>query len=116
MRYGRPIADRFWEKVDVRGPTECWPWLAAGGRAGCGRLRIGNNRWGRLVNAPRVAWFISRGEWPPENKHVCHRCDNPPCCNPAHLWLGTNSDNQRDCVTKGRKPRRYRKNRSTLLV
>lgn len=55
-------------------------------------------------SAHRVAYYISTGIDPQENL-VCHTCDNPACCNPAHLFLGTSEDNQLDCANKGRKPK-----------
>lgn len=56
----------------------------------------------KLLNAHRVAWIITHGEVP-KGMLVCHKCDNPPCCNPNHLFLGTHADNVRDCVRKKRK-------------
>lgn len=84
---------RFWSKVDRRGPDECWPWLAAKSAT----------RYGVFdkTRAHRVAYALTHGLIP-EGRIVCHRCDNPPCCNPAHLWLGTPKDNTADMVAKGR--------------
>lgn len=94
------LTERFWLKVDQRGPDECWPWLASADPDGRGRF------WwpdaGRNVAAPRVVWYLSTGLWPGD-LFVCHHCDNPPCVNPAHLFLGTASDNARDMDSKGRR-------------
>jgi hypothetical protein len=97
----RSLADRFWEKVDVRGPDECWEWTAARHLQGYGRFWIGSHAEGKTHRAHRVAWELENGPVP-DGLDVCHHCDNPPCCNPRHLWLGTNQDNLRDCSAKGR--------------
>jgi hypothetical protein len=98
----RPLSERFWEKVDVRGPDECWPWKAATNGHGYGTI---GTKLGTSL-APRVCWILVNGPIPPgEGYHgtcVLHRCDNPPCVNPAHLFLGTNDDNMRDKAEKGR--------------
>lgn len=98
-RFARPFAERFWEKVDRRSPDECWPWL---GRArtsfGYGAFAIGRDRANR---AHRIAWELTNGPVP-VGLSALHRCDNPPCCNPAHLFLGTQADNIADMVAKGR--------------
>lgn len=93
------FAGRFWPKVDVRGPDECWPWTASRNIHNYGRLGRGGG--GGEIGAHRASWMINRGEIP-AGLFVCHRCDNPPCCNPAHLFLGTSRDNTRDMVSKGR--------------
>jgi HNH endonuclease len=88
---------RFWAKVDIREPHECWPWKAC-------RLRFGRGRFaleGAQAMAHRVAFFIANGRWP--RPCACHRCDNPPCCNPAHLFEGTRADNNADMFAKGRR-------------
>lgn len=96
------LPDRFWAKVERRGPDECWNWTA--NRAGDGYGSIGVD--GRMLGAHRVAWELTRGAIPKgEGVHgtcVCHRCDNPLCCNPAHLFLGSHTDNVRDMRGKGR--------------
>jgi hypothetical protein len=95
----RPLAERFWEKVDRRGPNDCWPWTAASDRSGRGTIRLTEPR--RYVEkAPRVAIFLTSGKWP--DGYACHSCDNPACCNPAHLWIGSPADNARDMCAKGR--------------
>jgi len=96
------IVARFWKHVDRRGPDECWPWTGHCGRDGYGRFSP--HTWNdpsfpRLTLASRMAHGVSTNEDP---ECVCHHCDNPPCCNPAHLFGGTQLDNQRDKAAKGR--------------
>jgi hypothetical protein len=90
--------DRFWSKVDKRGPDECWEWRGHRSHDGYGRVKIK----GKIFTASRAVLFLTRGEPIPPGTYACHSCDNPPCCNPAHLWLGTNRDNQLDARRKGR--------------
>ena len=89
--------DRFWSRVDMSGgPGACWPWTLSCYTAGYGQV------WweGRHRGAHVVAFAITTGSLPAN--HVLHRCDNPPCCNPAHLFEGTHDDNMADMVQKGR--------------
>lgn len=89
---------RFWAKVDRRGgPGACWPWMAS--RNGWGYGDFKNGRRGH--RAHRLAWELTHGPIP-DGLFVCHRCDVPACCNPAHLFLGTPLDNVRDMDAKGR--------------
>lgn len=97
----KPIADRFWSKVRVGATDECWPWLGAIGSGGYGMFR----RDTRHIRANRMAWILTYGEIP-EHMLACHKCDNPPCCNPAHLFLGTFKDNMADMRSKNRQSRR----------
>ena len=88
--------DRYWEKVDLCGPHECWPWLASTNAGGYGRF---DKRLGYEL-AHRYAWFLAYGD--PGLMCVLHKCDNPSCQNPDHLFLGTRDDNNKDRMRKGR--------------
>ncbi len=88
---------RFWAKVETNGKDECWQWLGCKTKDGYGRFVM----FGRAVRAHRVAFVISNGEIV-DGLVVCHKCDNPSCCNPSHLFSGTPSDNMKDRDSKGR--------------
>ena len=97
---GRGLAARFWAKVDRRGPDECWEWTAARNESGYGVMRPEGKRTGPTVKAHRVALALSGVDV--DGYVVRHRCDNPPCVNPAHLELGSPLDNVADMVERGR--------------
>lgn len=98
----RSEAERFWEKVSPEPTSGCWLWAAAY-TTWYGTFMRSNQR---QENAHRVAWELHHGRKIPEGMLACHRCDNPGCVNPAHLFLGTYRDNEWDKIRKGRK--RYR--------
>jgi hypothetical protein len=99
------LAERFWSKVDhSSGPDACWPWTGCCSEKGYGQIGAGGSARTAL-RAHRVAWELAAGEPVPDGLCVLHNCDNPPCVNPDHLWLGTNDDNVRDRNEKGRRAR-----------
>ena len=91
------LEKRFWDKVEKAG--DCWLWIAGKFKQGYGSFYFK----GRHIKAHRMAWELTYGAIP-EGKRVCHYCDNPSCTNPEHLFLGTQKDNIRDMMAKGRSP------------
>src|SRR5688572_1032600 len=104
-----PMAERFWSKIAKDGliPEHrpelgpCWVWTAACSREGYGVFQEAR---GTTVRAHRKAWELSHG-CIPDDLNVLHHCDNPRCCRPAHLFLGTHVDNSNDKVSKARQAR-----------
>ena len=90
---------RFWNKVNKQ-ENGCWEWTASE-RDGGGRGYGGFWLDGKWRKAHRASWILEHGAIP-VGLHVLHHCDNPPCVNPDHLWLGTHADNVRDMHAKGR--------------
>lgn len=94
----------FWSKVHRKEPAACWEWLGALKAGGYGQFGIGqwHNPDGSGATGSHIfAYHLAYGAIP-KGMYVCHRCDNPPCCNPAHLFLGTPHDNIMDARRKGR--------------
>jgi HNH endonuclease len=95
--YSERDIERFWNKVDIRDPDECWDWKGGFSRKGYGRFTVKT----RKIGAHIVAYELTYG--PIIDLCVCHSCDRPMCCNPNHLWPGTHGDNLRDAYQKGRR-------------
>lgn len=96
--FNQRAPDRFWAKVDKSGgPDACWEWQGTRAPNRYGSVTFHN----RAVSTHRLAWELTHGPIT-DGLWVLHRCDNPPCCNPAHLFLGTPTDNAQDRNAKGR--------------
>lgn len=99
---GRALTvSRVFDKVKVNVETGCWEWQGLKDVGGYGSIGVGGRHW----KVHRLNWQMFNGQPVPEGMLVCHRCDNPPCCNPDHLFVGTHADNNADKVAKGRQAR-----------
>lgn len=117
----RPVEARFWDKVVKDGPVilpdlgPCWPWNGRPNtRNGYGYISLGSKSDGR-IGAHQLSWQIHFGPIP-DGLWVLHKCDNPPCVRPEHLFLGTVQDNVDDMWAKGRGHRPARKVRPPKLT
>jgi hypothetical protein len=98
MKISNALANKFWALVKKRSGSGCWLWM--GWRVPTGYGTFAANR--KLIRAHRFAWILSHGDIP-AGMCVLHKCDNPSCVRPDHLWLGTHLDNMRDMNRKGRR-------------
>ena len=98
MGKSRPIEERFFEKITKT--DKCWIWNATKNIYGYGIIQLAG-RHGKRQMAHRISYEIHYGEVD-KKFFVCHKCDNPCCVNPEHLFLGTQKDNMNDCSIKGR--------------
>jgi len=92
------LEDRFWAKVNKKSSGTCWEWTATLNAKGYGLFGIE----GRMRLAHRISWFLNSAKHPGALS-VLHKCDNPRCVNPEHLFLGTQADNMKDMDKKGRR-------------
>lgn len=96
--------ERFWAKVDKREPDDCWEWQMGKVCGGYGSFQTGTMSSPRAMRAHRFSWALAHGKIP-EGMCILHKCDNPPCVNPNHLWIGSRADNNADKARKGRTAR-----------
>jgi hypothetical protein len=89
--------ERFWSNISIGNNNECWEWASLSGTNQYAETHI----YGNGDSGHRIAYRLTFGEIP-DGLYVCHHCDNPPCCNPKHLFLGTHQDNINDRERKGR--------------
>lgn len=90
-------AKKFWKNFDGLTEDSCWEYRQHLTKGGYGRIWV----YPKMIYAHRVAWILAHGTIP-KGMCICHKCDNPPCCNPKHLFLGTPKDNADDKILKGR--------------
>jgi HNH endonuclease len=96
MTMGRK--NSFLQNINLDEQTGCWNWTGCVNSEGYGKMRFG----GKVIGVHRIAAILYLGLDPDSELLVLHRCDNPGCFNPKHLFLGTDADNMRDCASKGR--------------
>lgn len=101
------LLDAFWKYVTPGDSELCWEWQGYRTVAGYGHISFGRSNRNQM-RSHRVSWQIHYGSIP-NGLWVLHKCDNPPCCNPNHLFLGTPKDNFDDMCQKGRQGEAFRK-------
>lgn len=96
-------------RITLREPGKCWEWIGTIDKNGYGKVQFLKTEY----RAHRAMWQLTNGDIP-GGLRVCHHCDNPTCCNPSHLFLGTDKDNHADCKAKGRNVKGTKHGRSKL--
>jgi len=96
--------DRFWARVTVKTIDECWPFDRGYGQSGYGKITLSDGSYW----THRLAFTLTNGQ---PKANVCHSCDNPICCNPKHLFDGTQKENIEDCIKKNRQAKPEQKAR-----
>lgn len=98
---------RFWRKMHKSNAFGCWLWMGETDRNGYGRWDRGRDASGKRIRlvAHRVAYTLNNGPPPADKPFILHTCDFPRCCNPDHLYAGTQKDNVRDTIARGRRGR-----------
>lgn len=99
MRIRVPLKERFWSKVEKT--SRCWMWRGARDAHGYGAISVVVDGQKKAIKAHRLSWEFEHGPIAP-NEIVCHQCDVPACVNPAHMFIGTIADNNKDRDQKGR--------------
>ncbi len=99
-KHGLTLEERFWLYVDRKSDVDCWNWMGGKDGFGYGMLNIGIG-YSKSYRSHRYSWVLFNGKIPIELS-VLHKCDNPSCVNPNHLFLGTDADNAHDRDRKGR--------------
>lgn len=102
-----PLADFFWDRVRKAKSNECWIWVGPKYVMGYGECR--------RKYAHRVSWELKNGKIP-KGLHILHKCDNPPCVNPKHLYAGSNTQNRRDARDRCRYPGGAKSSRAVLTA
>jgi hypothetical protein len=100
MPKARPLEERFWAKVDVIDDEDsCWLWKGSKNPGGYGHIKVASYV---VESAHRVSYLLNIGLVPDEKPYVLHKCDNPSCVRPSHLYAGTAEDNMNDMARRGR--------------
>lgn len=104
-RYAATLAERFWSKVAITNNDSCWEWMAFKSALGYGRFHVsrpdGIRSASHMVFAHRISYMLTHADFD-DSLMVLHKCDNPPCCRPDHLFQGIQLDNMQDMTEKGR--------------